>query len=208
MAKQTIDDVMALAPVIPVLTVERIEHAVPLAKALVKGGLPALEITLRTDVALDAIAVIANEVPGAVPGVGTVTTVEDLYAAREVGARFAVSPGFSPDLVTAAGELPFLPGIATASEAMAAQRFGLHWLKFFPAEAMGGQATVQALAGPFPRVNFCPTGGINQSNAAGYLALGNVQCIGGSWIAPRGAVEAGQWEVISALAAEAAQLAV
>jgi 2-dehydro-3-deoxyphosphogluconate aldolase/(4S)-4-hydroxy-2-oxoglutarate aldolase len=206
MTKLTIFQVMDLAPVIPVLTIERIEDAVPLAKALVDGGLPALEITLRTNVALAAIKAIADAVPDAVPGVGTVTTPEDLSQARAAGARFAVSPGFAPDLVQAADQMPFLPGVATASEAMAAQRAGLQYLKFFPAEAMGGRPTLQALAGPFPRLTFCPTGGIGRDNAADYLALKNVRCVGGSWIAPNEAIAAGQWETITGLAREAAAL--
>ena len=208
MTERTIEEVMALAPVIPVLTIERVEDAVPLAQALVKGGLAALEITLRTDAALDAIAAISKAVPDAVPGVGTVTTVDDLNKARAAGAQFAVSPGFAVDLVEAAAGLPYLPGIATASEAMAAQRAGLSCLKFFPAEAMGGQSTLQALAGPYPRLIFCPTGGVNRDNAAGYLALKNVRCVGGSWVAPNDMVATGQWEVISGLAAEAAALAI
>ncbi|MDE0941104.1 MAG: bifunctional 4-hydroxy-2-oxoglutarate aldolase/2-dehydro-3-deoxy-phosphogluconate aldolase [Alphaproteobacteria bacterium] len=206
MTKLTIFQVMDLAPVIPVLTIERIEDAVPLAKALVDGGLPALEITLRTNVALAAIKAIADAVPDAVPGVGTVTTPEDLSQARAAGARFAVSPGFAPDLVQAADQMPFLPGVATASEAMAAQRAGLQYLKFFPAEAMGGRPTLQALAGPFPRLTFCPTGGIGRDNAADYLALKNVRCVGGSWVAPNEAIAAGQWETITGLAREAAAL--
>ena len=206
MTKLTIFQVMDLAPVIPVLTIERIEDAVPLAKALVDGGLPALEITLRTNVALAAIKAIADAVPDAVPGVGTVTTPEDLSQARAAGARFAVSPGFAPDLVQAADQMPFLPGVATASEAMAAQRAGLQYLKFFPAEAMGGRPTLQALAGPFPRLTFCPTGGIGRDNAADYLALKNVRCVGGSWIAPNEAIAAGQWETITGLAREVAAL--
>ena len=206
MCTKTIEDVMALAPVIPVLTIEHVDDAVPLARALVRGGLPALEITLRTEAALPAIAAIAGEVPGAVPGVGTVTTAEDLAAARAAGAQFAVSPGFAADLVAAAGDLPYLPGIATASEAMAAQRAGLRFLKFFPAEAMGGRKTLAALAGPYPRLIFCPTGGVGPDNAADYLALKNVRCVGASWVAPSHAVAEAQWEVIEALAAKAAAL--
>jgi 2-dehydro-3-deoxyphosphogluconate aldolase/(4S)-4-hydroxy-2-oxoglutarate aldolase len=206
MTELTIEQVMGLAPVIPVLTIERQEHAVPLARALVKGGLRALEITLRTDAALAAIGAIATAVPDALPGVGTVMTLEDLAKARAAGARFAVSPGFDPDLAEAAHDMPFLPGIATASEAMAAQRTGLRHLKFFPAEAMGGRAALQALAGPFANLIFCPTGGIGRNNAASYLELKNVRCVGGSWVAPREAVLAEQWDVISALAAEAAAL--
>jgi len=206
MADLTIAQVMDLAPVIPVLSIERLEHAVPLAQALVKGGLRALEITLRTDAALAAISAIATSVPNAVPGVGTVTTVAELTSARAAGARFAVSPGFAQDLAKGAGDFPFLPGIATASEAMAAQGAGLRLLKFFPAEAMGGRVTLEALAGPFASLTFCPTGGIGRDNAADYLALKNVRCVGGSWVAPRAAVIGERWDLITALAAEAAAL--
>ncbi len=209
MAEMTIEQVMGLAPVIPVLTIERVEDAVPLAQALVRGGLPALEITLRSAAALAAIEAIAGAVPDAVPGVGTVTSPDDLARARGAGARFAVSPGFAPDLVAAAAglsKMAFLPGIATASEAMAAQRAGLTCLKFFPAEGMGGPATLQALAGPFASLVFCPTGGIGRHNAGDYLSLGNVRCVGGSWIAPREAVAEKQWQVIANLAAEAAAM--
>ena len=206
MADLTIAQVIDLAPVIPVLSIERLEHAVPLAQALVKGGLRALEITLRTDAALAAISAIATSVPNAGPGVGTVTTVAELTSARAAGARFAVSPGFAQDLAKGAGDFPFLPGIATASEAMAAQRAGLRLLKFFPAEAMGGRVTLEALAGPFASLTFCPTGGIGRDNAADYLALKNVRCVGGSWVAPRAAVIGERWDLITALAAEAAAL--
>ena len=202
MAMRTIEEVMNLAPVIPVLTIKRAEHAVPLARALLAGGLRVLEITLRTDVALDAVRAIAQSVPEAVPGVGTVTTPEDLSEARAAGAQFAVSPGFSSDLVTAAGNLPYLPGIATASEAMAAQRIGLRCLKFFPAEAMGGKNTLAALAGPFPSLIFCPTGGVRRSNAREYLSLENVRCVGGSWVAPEEDIASERWEAISKLASE------
>ena len=199
---RTIEEVLGLAPVIPVLTIERSEWAVPLARALVAGGLRALEITLRTDVALDAVRAIAQSVPDAVPGVGTVTTPEHFSEARAAGAHFAVSPGFSSDLVTAAGNLPYLPGIATASEAMAAQRIGLRCLKFFPAEAMGGQNTLAALAGPFPSLIFCPTGGVRRNNAREYLSLANVRCVGGSWVAPEEDIASERWEKISKLASE------
>ena len=202
MPMRTIEEVLGLAPVIPVLTIERIEWAVPLARALVAGGLRALEITLRTDVALDAVRAIAQSVPDAMPGVGTVTTPEDFSEARAAGAHFAVSPGFSSDLVTAAGNLPYLPGIATASEAMAAQRIGLRCLKFFPAEAMGGQNTLAALAGPFPSLIFCPTGGVRRNNAREYLSLANVRCVGGSWIAAEEDIASERWEKISKLASE------
>ena len=202
MAMRTIEEVMNLAPVIPVLTIKRAERAVPLARALLAGGLRVLEITLRTDVALDAVQAIAQSVPEALPGVGTVTTPEDLSEARAAGAQFAVSPGFSSDLVTAAGDLPYLPGIATASEAMAAQRIGLRCLKFFPAEAMGGIITLAALAGPFSSLIFCPSGGVGRNNARDYLSLDNVRCVGGSWVAPEEDIASERWEAISKLASE------
>jgi len=198
---------LALAPVVPVLTVPSAEAAVPLARALVAGGLPALEITLRTEAALEAVRRIAAEVPDAVPGVGTVTAPEEFAAARAAGARFAVSPGFDAVLAAASDGLPWLPGIATASEAMTARRAGFRLLKFFPAEAMGGTATLKAFAGPFADLTFCPTGGIGQANAGDYLALGNVVCVGGSWPAPAAAVEAGDWDQITTLARDASALA-
>ena len=206
MTLDTIEQVMDLAPVIPVLTIERVSDAVPLARALVRGGLRALEVTLRTDAALAAISAIARDVPDSVPGVGTVMTPDDLVQARAAGARFAVSPGFAPDLVTAAGDLPYLPGIATPSEAMAAQMAGLRHVKFFPAEAMGGVKTLAALAGPFPSLIFCPTGGIGRAQAGDYLALGNVRCVGGSWVAPRDLVRGEDWDAICELASAAAKL--
>ena len=202
MAIRTINDVLDLAPVIPVLTIERVEWAVPLAEALVTGGLRALEVALRTDAALDAVRAIAQTVPDAVPGVGTVTSPEDIFKAKAAGASFTVSPGFSRDLAEAAGDFPYLPGIATASEAMAAQRMGLRSLKFFPAEAMGGRKTLTALAGPFPSLNFCPTGGIGRNNAREYLALGNVSCVGGSGVAPREKIVNERWEEVFNLASE------
>jgi len=198
---------LAMAPVVPVLTVPSAEAAVPLARALVAGGLPALEITLRTDAALEAVRRIAAEVPDAVPGVGTVTAPEEFAAARAAGARFAVSPGFDAALASASDGLPWLPGIATASEAMTARRAGFRLLKFFPAEAMGGTATLKAFAGPFGDLTFCPTGGIDQANAGAYLSLANVVCVGGSWPAPAAAVEAGDWDRITALARDASALA-
>ena len=208
MALRTINEVLNLAPVIPVLTIERVEWAVPLARALVAGGLRALEVTLRTDVALDAVRAIAQTVPDAVPGVGTITSPEDVTKARAAGACFAVSPGFSSDLAMAVGDFPYLPGIATASEAMAAQRLGLQSLKFFPAEAMGGRKALTALAGPFPNLNFCPTGGIGRSNAREYLALANVSCVGGSWVAPREEIENERWEEIFKFASETASFGI
>jgi 2-dehydro-3-deoxyphosphogluconate aldolase/(4S)-4-hydroxy-2-oxoglutarate aldolase len=201
------DQLMSAGPVIPVLTIDDPEHAVPLARALCASGVRVLEITLRTEAALEAVRRVAREVPEAIPGVGTVTRAEDFTAARGAGAHFAVSPGFSPELAAAAGNLPWLPGVSTASEVMAAQRLGYHRLKFFPAAAMGGTATLKALSGPFGDVRFCPTGGIDAGNASDYLALANVACVGGSWLAPPDAIAAGAWDRITGLAGQANSLA-
>ena len=197
------------APVIPVLTIDRLERAVPLARALVAGGLTVLEITLRTATALAAIEAIAEAVPEAIVGAGTVTDADGLSAALAAGAGFIVSPGFSPALADQARDaaIPFLPGVATAGEVMAAATAGLTHLKFFPAEAMGGIATLKAFAGPFADIRFCPTGGIRAENAAAYLALENVVCVGGSWVAPASAVRTGDWPAIEPLALAAADLA-
>lgn len=204
----TIEDIMRRAPVIPVLTIARADQAVPLARALVAGGLPVLEVTLRTDAALDAVAAIRREVPDAVVGLGTMTTRADFEAARKVGAAFGVSPGLTPALAEAAkvSGLPFLPGIATASEAMRAQEFGFSRLKFFPAEAAGGRAMLSSLAGPFADLRFCPTGGVREETAADWLKLPNVLCVGGSWLAGAADLEAGVWDEIEARARRAAAL--
>ena len=200
-------EIMRSVPVIPVLTIERADDAVPLARALVAGGLTVLEVTLRTPAGPGAIARIAAEVPGAVVGAGTVTRADEFTAIRGAGARFAVSPGYTATLDAAAGEMPWLPGVATASEIMAAGATGRRALKFFPAEVSGGIAALKAFAGPFGDVLFCPTGGIGPKNAADYLALPNVACVGGSWVAPADALAGGDWARIEALAAEAAKLA-
>jgi 2-dehydro-3-deoxyphosphogluconate aldolase/(4S)-4-hydroxy-2-oxoglutarate aldolase len=200
--------ITARAPVIPVLTVERLADAVPLARALVAGGLPVLEITLRTGVAFDALAAIAREVPDALVGAGTVLDEGQMGQAMHAGARFGVSPGCTPalaDVARAAG-LPFLPGIQTASEAMAMRERGFHLLKFFPADVAGGTAWLKAVAAPLAGLRFCPTGGIGIDTAPDYLALANVACVGGSWVAPRDAVSAGDWPRIGRLAATAAAL--
>jgi 2-dehydro-3-deoxyphosphogluconate aldolase/(4S)-4-hydroxy-2-oxoglutarate aldolase len=209
MAAMTADEVMALAPVIPVLTIERIEDAVPLARALVAGGLTALEITLRTDCALAAIERIAGEVEGCVTGAGTVTNAAAYRSALAAGARFVISPGLTdPLLAEAAGhDAAYLPGIATASELMRGLDAGLRRFKFFPAEAIGGAAALKALHGPFGEVRFCPTGGITAASAPTYLALPNVACVGGGWVAPASAVAAGDWTAITELARTAAGLA-
>lgn len=203
-----ISAIAALAPVIPVLTVERGADAVPLARALVKGGLPVLEITFRTRAALEALAAIAREVPDAVVGAGTVLDEAQVRQAVEAGARFGVSPGCTPALAKAvkAAGLPFLPGVQTVSEAMALRELGFGVLKFFPADGAGGMAWLKAVAAPLAGLRFCPTGGIGIGTAAGYLALPNVACIGGSWVAPRDAVAAGDWLQVERLAAAAAAL--
>ena len=206
---QPIDAVMNAGPVIAVLVVERAEDAVPLARTLVAGGVTALEVTLRTPAALDAIARIAAEVENALVGAGTVLRPADARAAKAAGAGFAVSPGLIGDLAVAARDegLPLLPGVTTASEIMAGLDLGLSRFKFFPAETSGGAAAVKAFSGPFPAIRFCPTGGITPANAPDYLALPNVACVGGSWLAPAEAVRAGDWGRIERLAHEAAALA-
>ncbi len=197
-----------LAPVIPVVVIEDAATAVPLARALVAGGLPAIEVTLRTPAAREAIARIAAEVPEATVGAGTVRTADDIAASAAAGARFLVSPGTTPSLVEAleASGLPYLPGAATVSEVMALAEQGIRELKFFPAEAAGGVPYLKALSGPIPDVRFCPTGGIRATTAADYLALPNVGCVGGTWLTPADALAAGDWARIEKLASEAAAL--
>ena len=196
-----------LAPVVPVLVIDDVKTAKNLAEALVKGGLPVLEVTLRTAAALDAIRAMA-EVPGGVVGAGTLLTPADVKAAKAAGARFGVSPGATERLLDACAEfdLPLLPGAATASEIMALLEKGYTVQKFFPAEQAGGAAYLKSIGAPIPQVMFCPTGGISLKNARDYLALGNVLCVGGSWVAPKDAVARGDWAAITALAAEAAAL--
>ena len=200
-------EIAALAPIIPVLVVEDAGHAVPLARALVAGGLPALEVTLRTPAALDVIREMAS-VPGGVVGAGTLLTPADVQAAKDAGAQFGVSPGATDRLLDACeeAELPLLPGAATASEAMRLLERGYTMLKFFPAEASGGAPALKAIGAPLPQISFCPTGGVSLKNAPDYLNLGNVVCAGGSWVAPKDAVEAGDWSRIETLAREAAAL--
>jgi 2-dehydro-3-deoxyphosphogluconate aldolase/(4S)-4-hydroxy-2-oxoglutarate aldolase len=196
------------APVIPVLTIDRAADAVPLARALVAGGLSALEVTLRTPAALDAIAAIVKAVPDAIVGAGTITKIVDLDAALRAGAQFLVSPGTPPAFadVLARAPVPVLPGCATVSEAMTLSARGFTVLKFFPAEASGGIAWLNAVAGPLPQVRFCPTGGIGAKNAASYLALSNVVAVGGSWVAPKDAIASGDFKRITTLSKAAAQL--
>jgi 2-dehydro-3-deoxyphosphogluconate aldolase/(4S)-4-hydroxy-2-oxoglutarate aldolase len=200
-------DIAALAPIIPVLVVDDAAHARPLAEALVAGGLPALEVTLRTPAALDVIREMAK-VKGGVVGAGTLLTPADVQAAKEAGATFGVSPGSTDKLLDACEEadLPLLPGAATATEAMRLLERGYTMLKFFPAEASGGAPALKAIGAPIPQISFCPTGGVSMKNANDYLSLPNVLCAGGSWVAPKDAVEAGDWSRIEALAREAAAL--
>lgn len=201
-----IADLMTHVPVIPVLTIERLEHAEPLARALVDGGLTVLEVTLRTPVALDAIAAMANALPEAIVGAGTVTRSGEFGQARDAGARFIVSPGVSVRLLDAAERtgMPFLPGAVTASEIIMALEADRRHLKFFPAEASGGVATLKSFHGPFPDVCFCPTGGVHADNYLDYLNLPNVLCVGGTWLASADALECGDWDGITALAARIA----
>jgi 2-dehydro-3-deoxyphosphogluconate aldolase/(4S)-4-hydroxy-2-oxoglutarate aldolase len=201
-------ELLTRAPVIPVLTIDRVVDAVPLARALLAGGLPVIEVTLRTPVALDAVAAIVAEVPQAVVGIGTVTDIPEIRLALSAGAKFLASPGTPPELAAALARVPVpaLPGCATVSEAMALAGLGFAVLKFFPAEAAGGVAFLKAIAAPLPNVRFCPTGGIDQRNAAAYLALPNVIAVGGSWVAPKEAIAAGDFDRVTALAREAAKL--
>jgi 2-dehydro-3-deoxyphosphogluconate aldolase/(4S)-4-hydroxy-2-oxoglutarate aldolase len=199
---------LAAAPVVPVLAIDSVERAVPLARALVSGGLPVLEITLRTPVALAVIEAIADEVEGAVVGAGTVLTPQQYHSAERAGTRFVVSPGATDALLRYAegSDTPFLPGVATASEVMRLLDLGYHFMKFFPAEPAGGIAYLRSLAAPLPAACFCPTGGIDAERAGDYLALPNVICVGGSWVAPGTAVAAGDWARITELAKAAAAL--
>ena len=202
------EEVCRLAPVIPVLVVSDIATAQPLAEALVSGGLPALEVTLRTAAALDVITEMAK-VAGGVVGAGTLLTSADVEAAKAAGAQFGVSPGATDRILDAceANDLPLLPGAATASEAMRLLERGYTVQKFFPAEASGGAKALGALASPLPRIRFCPTGGVSLSNAADYLGLPKTLCVGGSWVAPKDKVASGDWAAITDLASEAAALA-
>ncbi|MEG2878144.1 MAG: bifunctional 4-hydroxy-2-oxoglutarate aldolase/2-dehydro-3-deoxy-phosphogluconate aldolase [Comamonas sp.] len=202
------DAVMRDAPVIPVIVLNDVRQAVPLARALIAGGIRMLEVTLRTSQALACIEAIAREVPDAVVGAGTVRSAADAVAARHAGARFAVSPGFTPALGRQCRELdlPLLPGVATGSEIMLAQEEGFKALKFFPAVQAGGLAMLKAWQGPFGDVVFCPTGGIHAGNAHEFLALPNVACVGGSWLVPADALARGDWDAITSLARAACEL--
>ena len=189
------------AVVIPVISIERLEDAVPLAKALVAGGVRVLEVTLRTPVAIEAARAIMADVPEAIVGIGTILNPADLARAEALGAEFGISPGATPELLQAAAlsSLPFAPGIATASELMQALAHGFELVKFFPAESSGGIKALRALAGPFPDVRFCPTGGIGEANAAAWLSEPNVVAVGGSWLCPAADIRSGNWAGISAI---------
>lgn len=201
-------DILARGPVVPVLVVEDLQHAAPLARALVAGGLGVLEVTLRTKVALRAIEAMRAAVPDATIGAGTLTRPEEFADALSAGAQFAVTPGYTPALGEAAARagVALLPGVMTPAEIITARSAGHHALKFFPAEPAGGAAMLRAFAGPFPDVKFCPTGGVTLERALQYLELSNVVCIGGSWLAPRALLERGDWVTIERLAREAAGL--
>jgi 2-dehydro-3-deoxyphosphogluconate aldolase/(4S)-4-hydroxy-2-oxoglutarate aldolase len=203
-----IREILGMAPVIPVLTVTELEYAVPLARALAAGGLRVLEVTLCTPVALAAIEAMRKAVPEAIVGAGMLTRAVDFAAAGRVGAQFGASPGLTPDLAAASrgARFPLLPGVMTPTELIAARAVGFNVLKLFPAQAAGGVAMLQALRAPFPDVLFCPTGGITRAIAADYLALPNVACVGGSWVAPNAMLEAGDWSGIEALARDATSL--
>ena len=201
----TISEVMRVGPVIPVIVIEHLAQAVPLARALIAGGVRVLEVTLRTPVALTAVRAIVDEVPEAIVGVGTLTRPEDMTEALEAGARFGVSPGLTPSLIEAARDsgLPLLPGVMTPSEIIAARLAGFRELKLFPAQQAGGIGMLKALAGPFPDMIFCPTGGVTAETAPEFLALSNVACVGGSWLTPQAALAADDWQAITALAKQA-----
>ncbi|WP_392566248.1 bifunctional 4-hydroxy-2-oxoglutarate aldolase/2-dehydro-3-deoxy-phosphogluconate aldolase [Utexia brackfieldae] len=203
--KKSAEEILSLGPVIPVIVIENIDDAVPLAKALIAGGVRVLEVTLRTACALEAIKKIIAEVPDAVVGAGTVTSVDQLKAVTEAGVEFIITPGLTPAILTAAvaGSIPVIPGIATISELMTAREAGLSAFKFFPAEVNGGVAALKVFAGPIPDAKFCPTGGINLNNYRDYLALNNVLCVGGSWFVPTDLIKKKDFAGITALAKEA-----
>jgi len=195
-------DVFAAGPVVPVLVIDRVEDAVPIANALVAGGIKVLEVTLRTPVAMDVIREIATHCPEAIIGAGTVTNAEQLKQVTEAGAKFAISPGLTPDLLDAGnnGSIALIPGVSSISELMVGLDKGYSHFKFFPAEASGGVQSLKSIGGPFPDVKFCPTGGINPSNYQDYLALDNVLCCGGSWLCPDSVVKEQNWDEITRLA--------
>lgn len=204
----TLLEIMRTSPVIPVIAIDKLDHAVPLARALVAGGIRVLEVTLRTEHGLPAIRAIAEQVPEAIVGVGTLTQPEEFIAARDAGAVFGVSPGLTQALIGAAKSsgLPLLPGTMSPSEVMAAREAGFRQLKLFPAVPAGGIGMLNAIAGPLPDVTFCTTGGISQDTAGQFLACKNVACVGGSWLTPKDVMEAGDWELITTLASAASAL--
>lgn len=204
-ANEQLAQVLAANPIIPVITIAKVDDAVPLARALVAGGVTALEVTLRTPAAPEAIERIARDVPEAIVGVGTIRSAGDVTQAQRLGARFLVSPGATAGIYRAVAQakLPFLPGVATASELMAAMDAGFEVVKFFPAVPAGGIAAIKALAGPFPHARFCPTGGISEANFTEWLAVPEIVAVGGSWLAPASAIKAGKWSEITAIARRA-----
>jgi len=205
----TLERILRASPVMPVIALERLDQALPLAEALLEGGLSTLEITLRTPVGLEAIRLISRQFPGAYVGAGTVTTAEALRQVADAGATFAVSPGLTEPLIAAAQDcpIPLLPGVMTPTEVMRAMDAGFRFLKLFPAEQTGGLAMLKALAGPFKDLRFCPTGGITPASAQTYLSQPNVLCVGGSWLTPKASLDAGDWKVIIDLARQASALA-
>lgn len=206
--KLTPEEALSLTPVLPVAVLEDAEKAAPLARALLAGGVRSIEIALRTESALDAIRLVCEAVPNLIVGAGTVLTEEDLHAAAEAGARYALSPGATPKLLKAGlrGPIPLIPGVATASEIMRGMALGYTHFKFFPAEQLGGVAALKALTAPLANARFCPTGGIDADKARAYLALDSVLCVGGSWVAPAAMIAAGDWNGIEMLARKAAGL--
>lgn len=203
--KTSANSILTAGPVVPVIVIDELHQAVPLARALIAGGVRVLEVTLRTSCAVDAIRAIAQEVPEAIVGAGTVTNPEQLKAVTAAGAQFAISPGLTDALLQAAvdGPIPLIPGISTVSELMTGMSYGLDNFKFFPAEANGGVSALKAIAGPFSHIRFCPTGGISLSNYRDYLALSSVLCVGGSWLVPADAIRDGDYARITTLAAQA-----
>lgn len=208
MNSNKLTEIMYASPVIPVIAIENPDHALPLAKALIAGGIRVLEITLRTPHGLEAIRAIVQHVPDAIVGVGTLTKPEEFAQARDAGAVFGVSPGLTSTLIDAAKKsgLPLLPGVMTPSDVMSAREAGFYQLKLFPAVPAGGVGMLNSIAGPLPDVLFCPTGGITQESAPQFLACKNVACVGGSWLTPQDAIKAGDWDKITSLAAAASAL--
>ncbi|GBL03333.1 bifunctional 4-hydroxy-2-oxoglutarate aldolase/2-dehydro-3-deoxy-phosphogluconate aldolase [Glaciecola sp. KUL10] len=206
--KYTSQEVFNQGPVVPVLVIDKVEDALPIAEALIAGGINVLEVTLRTEAAMDVIRTIAEALPEAYIGAGTVTNREQLKAVTDAGAKFAISPGLTADLLKAGkeGSIPLIPGISNISDLMKAKDAGYDHLKFFPAEAAGGVKALKSIGGPFPDIVFCPTGGISPSNYQEYLALPNVKCCGGSWLAPTDAIENKQWSIITDLAKAACDI--